>query len=208
MDSIIPIAALCTVHSGDTTPISKEVVMNEETRNLLRGIASKSILDPYVRKLQGFSDGGTYLCIEWNPVASREKVVVCICVHQQEAFFLREHFAEEHGWIGRIDCHPRMIRAYLHYLARLGLWELNDFATAEELLDGEFFILRAKQKTEDLIFPLEIDACLFCPEQALSPNIRRIGRHLRKLLMLTKESIVKESRWYKYRLGWLRSLFL
>ena len=129
--------------------------MNEEARELLRGFAQRSRAKAQVPRLQDLGCG-MYLCLEWMPVLGGGLTgripcgtILSLFLGERGAKVFRvDDYKDKPGWQGEIDCHPQVLRRHFGRLTRLGLWELNDFSPAAELLDGEYFIVQARDSTD------------------------------------------------------------
>lgn len=176
----------------------REAAMKETHRLLLRGVSEKS---KAAVKISELCQGGAANClsVEWKSVVRAGSKVVSFFAGDKCARIMREDDTPVPGWQGTIECDPRYVLCQINSLARLGLWELNDFRPDQELLDGEYYIVRAI----DLINNRETDAALFCPGEAMSADIRRITRRLSKLIDISPREIVMRSRLHKFHLGWL-----
>lgn len=178
--------------------------MNTQDREFLRGIADKALASERSKTLEKSADS-VYLCVEWRPVVGSGGQLVTLVLGENIAKVSREDYSLNPSWQGVLSCHGSFAKGYIDYLAHLGLWELNDFCPAVELLDGEYFIIRAKDKRNS-VFPLEADACLFCPFSAASRNVRKIAKAFKKLIVMRKETIQLHSLLHKYGFAWCYTL--
>jgi len=81
-------------------------------------------------------------------------------------------------WEGELRCNPSFVRSVVSRLAKMGLWELHDCRATQDLLDGEWYAVRAK----GVRLAKENAFVLYCPEQASDPRCRRIAKQLSVLL--------------------------
>lgn len=160
--------------------------MTNKDRDFLRGIAQRSVA--HQRFAEIAATVPVLVCVvEWKPVVSGCGVCLRLVSDGTSATAGRFDATQVPLWQGEVPCDPRFVRAVVRRLVRLGLWELNDFTPARQLLDGEYYIIRAV----DPDTPWEADACLFCPSEAASRGMRKLGAFLYRLVRLTPAQIAR-----------------
>jgi len=92
-------------------------------------------------------------------------------------------------WEGDVVCSPQFIRSQISILARRGLWDERDFISTEESLDGESYVMRAKDARSNK----ENSIVLFCPEDSQNKAVVRLARHAKRLLSMRRQAFVFRS---------------
>src|SRR5207249_313735 len=105
---------------------------------------------------------------------------VALIVTEERATFERVDPRRTPGWQGVLSCSASALKRRVAELECFGLWEMNDFLPAVELLDGEFLIVRGVDTAR--LRPLEVDACLFCLDESVNPWHRKLAARLYRLL--------------------------
>jgi hypothetical protein len=188
-------------------------IMTEQQREWLRSIRSQTVFQqsPIPSLSEGMGQGFT---IEHLSTLGWHRTGVAILVADSSAQFFRVetvavplsyrnmsqdiphppfHFVgkrEGLSWQGTVTCSMDFARSQLDYLARYGLWELNDFCPAAEMIDGDYLIVRACDTEQHLA----VDACLYCFDESINPYNRKLAARMRYLLELSQTALAAK-RW-------------
>ncbi|VTS06845.1 unnamed protein product [Tuwongella immobilis] len=191
--------------------------MTELQREWLRTIRTQTVFEQSpLHSLTGATGRG--VVIEYLAVLEWHRTGIAMLVNDSEATFFRtetiavplayrsmaqhapcplHHLARERegvSWQGEISCRWDFARTQMDYLTRYGLWELNDFCPAAEMLDGDYLIVRACDTERRLV----VDACLFCFGESVSPYNRKLAARMHDLLQLPQTTLTakRRGRWW------------
>jgi hypothetical protein len=129
------------------------------------------------------------ISIEHSAVPSQDASVVCL--YEQDGIgYLQRKRTSSSIWEIDVCCSVRLTERYLILLRKFGFWEMTNFTPDDEILDGEWYLLRAKETANNRTKSVT----LFCPGSARDRRIYRL-RSLMNVLLSGTPLLLKVRSW-------------
>jgi len=125
--------------------------------------------------------------VEWIDTVGFDRRYVALVHRAEDALVIRREIRVRGvqdqarsvpDWEGEMPVSLQLFRWEMRQLEKLDLWGLKDFPLRPGILDGEWYVVRARDPHRGLYR----DACLYCPDMSESRSLRKLGSRLDRIV--------------------------